>query len=709
MHTMRTFFFWAAALVMLAPHLQADDQDAAADKERELIAVLQSDAAPADKAITCKGLAVYGTAASVPALAPLLTDEQLTSWARIALEAIPDPAAGAALREAMGKVQGRMLIGIINSLGVRRDEEAVGTLVQQLQGADAEVASAAAAALGSIGNEEAVGALKAALNSAPGAVRSAVAEGCILCAEQMMAQQKMDEAEQLYEQVRKADVPKQRILEATRGVVLARQSAGAPLLVELLQSEDKGLFGMGLSTARELEGADVTEAIVAALDKVWPERRALVILALADRGDEVAVPTMLEAAKSGTAQVQAAAIGALGRMGDATCIPILLEAATGSEENVALAAKTALETLPGEGVNPQLTERLGQAQGAGRLVLIEVIGRRGIPAVDPLLQAADDSDSAVRSAAITALGEVVDLPHLSVLIQRAITPKSGDDEEVVQRALRSASIRMPDREACAEKLATALSDAPLAAQLKLLEVLSAVGGANALQAIQTAAKANNPDLQDAASRLLGEWMTIDAAPVLLDLAKSDVDDKYKVRALRGCIRILRQFAAVPDEERAAMCRAAMEVAQRDAEKKLVLEVCGRYPGVETLKIAIESARVPALKNDAVAAALAIAEKIDRSTDVQQMLAQIGYNPVKIEIVRAEYGAGATQKDVTAMLRSYVKDFPLITLKSANYNTTFGGDPVPSTPKQLKIQYKIDGKAGEVTFPENATILLPIPK
>jgi hypothetical protein len=53
--------------------------------------------------------------------------------------------------------------------------------------------------------------------------------------------------------------------------------------------------------------------------------------------------------------------------------------------------------------------------------------------------------------------------------------------------------------------------------------------------------------------------------------------------------------------------------------------------------------------------------------------------------------------------------PLVVLASPNYNEAFGGDPAPNVPKQLKIQYKIDGKPGEVTLSENATILLPMPK
>jgi len=39
-----------------------------AEKQRQLIAILKSDAKPAEKAVACKRLAVYGTKDAVPAL-----------------------------------------------------------------------------------------------------------------------------------------------------------------------------------------------------------------------------------------------------------------------------------------------------------------------------------------------------------------------------------------------------------------------------------------------------------------------------------------------------------------------------------------------------------------------------------------------------------------------------------------------------------------
>src|SRR5690348_14647285 len=161
--------------------------------EDKLLETLKS-GEPAKKAVACKQLAIHGTKKCVPEVAKLLGDKELSSWARIALEAIPDAAADEALRTACETLDGLLLVGTINSIGVRRDAEAVGVLTKRLKHKDAEVASAAAVALGHIGNDEATKTLRAQLKSAPERVRWAVAEGCIYCAERLLNEGKTKEA-----------------------------------------------------------------------------------------------------------------------------------------------------------------------------------------------------------------------------------------------------------------------------------------------------------------------------------------------------------------------------------------------------------------------------------------------------------------------------------------------------------------------------------
>ncbi|HAK95950.1 MAG TPA: PBS lyase, partial [Planctomycetes bacterium] len=215
--------------------------------------------------------------------------------------------------------------------------------------------------------------------------------------------------------------------------------------------------------------------------------------------------------------------------------------------------------------------------------------------------------------------------------------------------------------------------------------------------------------QDTAIRMLGQWLTTDAAPALLELARTASSPQNQARALQGYLRIARDFD-LPEPQRAEMCAAALRAAKRDEERKLALDIMVKHPSIDMLRAAVEAAKIPALKDDAGAAAMAMAQKVGGdSVDVRALLAQVGREPMKVEIVKAEYGAGATFKDVTAALARHARGFPLIVLPSPSYNASFGGDPVPGVVKQLKIKYRIDGKEGEVSLQEDAPVLLPVPK
>ncbi len=86
----------------------------------------------------------------------------VTPWSRYL-----DPSVDDALRDALGKLKGRLLVGVIGSLGVRRDGRAVEPLSKMLANPDAVVARAAARALGKIGTLESGKVLSQRLKNAP--------------------------------------------------------------------------------------------------------------------------------------------------------------------------------------------------------------------------------------------------------------------------------------------------------------------------------------------------------------------------------------------------------------------------------------------------------------------------------------------------------------------------------------------------------------
>lgn len=417
-------------------------QEFSADTQRKLIDLLKSDAPPAEKAITCKRLAICGTKDAVPVLAPLLADPQLASWARIALEAIPDAAAADALRAALPKLQGRLLIGAINSLGVLRDVKAVPGLTEKLQDADAEVASAAAEGLGHIGGEQAAQALTPLLTSAPVAVRPAVAYGCTLCAEQFLAAGRHAEAAKLYDAVCQANVSKQRTVEATRGLILARQSAGIPLLVELLRSQDPKLYHVALRVARELPGSDVTKALLAEFDHATADRKPFLLLALADRGDAAVLPVALQAAKAGPTELRLVAISVVERLGSAGALPVLLAVAAEDDEDLSQAAKLALTRLTGADVDAAVVAMLQHPDAKTRRLALDLLTRRHIAgAVPALLKAARDADEQVRLASLKALGNLAGIAELPALLDLLVKAQAPAELQAAESAVTATCAR----------------------------------------------------------------------------------------------------------------------------------------------------------------------------------------------------------------------------------------------------------------------------
>ena len=240
--------------------------------EGKLIAVLKSsDATHKEKVDACRGLALIATDKSIAPLAALLSDEKLSHMARYALETIKDPAVDEVFRDALSKLKGMPLVGVIGSVGVRRDAKAVESLTSMLQDSNPEVAQAAARALGSIGNVSAMMVLVKSMrevggiNELPAANKLSFCEGLLRCAENLAAEGKRDLAIELYEALIFVDDVHQVRSGALRGAILTRGKDGIPLLQKHLRSDSYIMFSAACQAALEMPGEEVTKALTSAL------------------------------------------------------------------------------------------------------------------------------------------------------------------------------------------------------------------------------------------------------------------------------------------------------------------------------------------------------------------------------------------------------------------------------------------------------------
>jgi HEAT repeat protein len=203
------------------PPAEFREADIATMPAPALLAIVKDAAAPEfKKAKACVRLGELGAKEAIPVLATLL--------ARSGLEPLAGPEADDALRAAMPKLKGNHLIGVINSLGKRRDPKAIPALAKLLSGPDPETARAAAAALGSIGGPQAQKDLQSALPKTNGLVKLAVADAILICAERYLADGKRAEALALFASMSAAEIPKPMRLAAMNAIIREETSATRP-------------------------------------------------------------------------------------------------------------------------------------------------------------------------------------------------------------------------------------------------------------------------------------------------------------------------------------------------------------------------------------------------------------------------------------------------------------------------------------------------
>ncbi len=562
-----------------------------------------------DKSDACRGLAVFGDARAVPELAKLLRDPDLSHMARLAIEAIPGAASDAALRAAIKEVVGAPRIGLINSLGARRDARAVPDLVRLMNNEGDPTASAAAVALGMIGNAPAADALMKALFGGPAQRAPGVYEGALRCADSLAAGGARERAIGLYDALAASKAPEPVRLAAARGAVSVRGADGLKLLMECLRSPDDAMFRVGLwALQRHVPGQTATRGVLDALDTIAPDRRPTVVEALGRRGDSVAVERLIELTNAGDLPTKRAAISALAAIGGQQALAALAGLLSAGDDVISGAAQDALATLPREDVAAAATALLKNPRPATRAAAVALIQRMRFAAFsDPLIQTCRDADAGVRLAAIGALGALGDARAAAVLLEIAVAPQSPPEAQASEASAIALATRVGDAANLSELAASRLKGAGPDARARLLRILAACATPAGLEAVRAALNDADAGVRAEALDVLCAWPTADAVTDLLKQAAAASDPGVKLKCLRGALRIAGS-ADMDGTGRLAICNQIAPMVERDEEKRMLLGVIGQAGLPDGIALAEPLLRSAATREEAAAAILAIADK-----------------------------------------------------------------------------------------------------
>ena len=575
--------------------------------EAELIAVLKSDAGWLEKQAACRELRRVGTSKSVGALASLLNDDELSHMARYALETMNYPQVDVALRKALAKTTGMPKIGVIISIGVRRDTLAVGKLTDLLNGPNPEIARAAAGALGRIATRKAAQALADARTVTSGQVRVAVNEGLLAASEQLVHGGDRDMTVGFYKELLASDEPLYVRMGAFRGLIFAEPHKADGYLVDALAGANPLMRDMAAQIIAETTGIQATKYYAKALGDLPVGGQVALLRGLAGRGDRTARGAVAEILDVSDKRVKLAATKTLGEIGSSADVVRLAWLLTSKDADVVETGIVSLTIMQGDGVDAAVATAVGKVPGAAKAHLIEILANRdAAQALPTAVDSLKDNDRVVRMAALVALVKLGGEDQTSVAIEAVKAANDSAERAAAGKALGAICSR------CGEDvLATilnALYGTDTEARIVLLGSLGRIGGPKAIRLILVAMNDPDEEVSGAAVRILSAWPTPEAAEHLLKLAHSQKLTQ-QVLGLRGYIRLARIEPS--NMKKTEMLTSAMDLAMRPTETRLVMAALGTLPTARSLSILTEHLDDKDVRNEAASAIIAVSAQIGK--------------------------------------------------------------------------------------------------
>lgn len=579
--------------------------------EKRLLEILQAaNTTPDSRRFICRTLAVVGSERSVKPLAALLTDPDLAHPARIALEALPQEAAGRALTDALSRTSGNLRLGVIASLGARREAPAVPELTRLLKHEETAVVAATLAALGQIGTESAAKALTSARVS-PGLERD-LARAQVSAASRLAAAGKRSQAAAIFQELRRAP----DAIPAIRAAAFQGLAATLPakeavaLIVEALEGEDPLLRSAAVTA---FAGAGESRGAVAAqLPRMQARGQLLLLGMLADAPDLAARKPVLQVAESAAEPaVLAAAVECLAVHGKAEDVPLLAKWAATGQGPVKPAAKRALQRISGAGVDAALIGLVESPDRAVRTAVLEALPARrmgsALPTLVRLTRGNDPARAVEAAGAVGAMGGPAELKDLAEVLS---TTPNEELRQATQEAFKSICTRTEDKAACDAVLQAQLSQASSPSARKALLPLTVYTGSDAgFQQVVKALNDADTEVRTVAFRTLVSWPDARAGAPLLRYAAANPDTTQAILALRdGCLR-LAEMEEIPPADRAAILRGVADVARRPEEKRRAISLMGQVPAPELLETLPKLAADQAFRAEATTAGIQLARSL----------------------------------------------------------------------------------------------------
>jgi type 1 glutamine amidotransferase len=584
--------------------------------EEEFIDFLESDASLASKQYICERLSIFGSKKSIATLIEMLEDPGTVDMALFALSRIPDKEVDDELRDVLGDTEGRVKVGIITALGARKDQKAASELLLLMNSMDPKIASAAIWSLGQIGGREVAQALDGVrINHT---LKTEITDAYLQCAEGFIEEGNKNGANEIYQNLYESVEEPQFQYAALRGIILTSEKNGSELILRVLRGDQKDMYSSAIQLVREIPPSEDVSAIAQALPEFSETSQIQLLAALAGRKEPEVIQVMQNQLRSDNEEVRIAALRALAQSGDEKDVSLFAELAATKEGKEREKAREGLYRLRGSKVDQTILKNLPDSEPNVKIEYINSVFERQISQGVPLLlTAAEDANQKVRLASIKAIRETASPQFLDQAVKLLVDPKSEQERKELEKAVIAVALRISEGEPQVGNILTQLEKTKdIKTRISLLEVLGKLGNPDALSVLRSSLKDKNAEITAAAIRALSSWPNSTPINDLLGVAQKTKNEKFRVLALRGYVRLISFESEKSSEEILEMYQTAMTLTSNTNEKRLVLSGLSEVESLDALKFAVQYLENQELQQEAAIAVINIASGLEEAESQQ---------------------------------------------------------------------------------------------
>ncbi|MFB6454287.1 family 16 glycoside hydrolase [Chitinophaga sp. Hz27] len=578
---------------------------------------------PETKAFLIRQLQITGNASAVTALIPYLKDARLCDPAARALVKIAAPEGVKAIADALPAADATAKITLTEALGDAKYTAAVPALLAQLNSAEPKLAKVTNYALAEIAMPAAATALKAAAAKADFRYDVTNATASYLTFISHLSDKKL--ADQLAQGLLAATkTPARENAYVAALDLYAENNAGKGISAYIAAATDTRprvknagwkLLAANATAASKAQQVQVM-TLLRTTDKVT---KAAALRLMADNKVDWALPLETDLIKDKDPLVRAAAIDAAGRTGGAAALPQLLTALNTNDTITTKAVRNTLLIMPGNQVVTAAAADYGNMTAEGKTAIITLLAARKATDNTALVLDATKGPEPMRTAAFEALPAVSTSNDLSAL--NSLLLNAGKEKEIAATQQAIINTAVP-----AAQLQQLMSQAPKTKQATYFNILAGLGDKNSLQTILTGF--NNGDAQTKMEAIgaLASWTNTDAAPVLLEIARTLANKDFQDRALLGYISITAKNK-LPADQKALMLRNALELTSTTAVQQKALKALSACKTYSALLLAGKYLDNAAVKAEAAETVMniALADKSYNGNTVKGLLEKASAN------------------------------------------------------------------------------------